>query len=305
MKKTKLFILTINMFIHTFAFAQQEDYSWWNSMVNWDGITNWSHYIVKSSGYMGPNALPVPLVKNGITGETFDIETSAELHFGNNEQTQNPYIDFYYPVAKNKIAVQIFGRSFEHYKTSMELKNFRKCRSKSPEGFSKGDYYFSTTMQIFNENKFFLNLLGDFTFKTTSGKNLANARHTDAPAYYFSTNASKTLFQNNLNTRFIRLALLYGIYVWQIDTDKNRQDDAHLYGFRSDFKWEKFMLSMSIAGYSGYLNIRDKPIVLRSNIYYKIKKLDVILGYQYGLRDFIQNTYKIGLIYHVNISNNN
>ncbi|HDR67963.1 MAG TPA: hypothetical protein ENN61_02805, partial [Bacteroidaceae bacterium] len=44
----------------------QVDYSWWNEKHNWDGVSNWTDYLIITPAYMGPNALPVPDLTDGI-----------------------------------------------------------------------------------------------------------------------------------------------------------------------------------------------------------------------------------------------
>jgi hypothetical protein len=43
----------------------QENFSWWNELHNWDGLSPWEGYLIVSPDFFGPNALPVPKLQNG------------------------------------------------------------------------------------------------------------------------------------------------------------------------------------------------------------------------------------------------
>ena len=67
----------------------QVDYTWWNEINNWDGITPWDQYIIKSPGFMGPNALPVPEMKTGRLPDKASIRLFTDLHYSNGDNTQD------------------------------------------------------------------------------------------------------------------------------------------------------------------------------------------------------------------------
>src|ERR1051325_6887565 len=200
------------------------DYTWWNQQHHWDGIRNWSEYIIKSPGYMGPNALPVPFIRTGRVGETFSLENTAEAYTGYGEETYNTYHKLYMPMAADKIAFEIDYRPLEYFKTNDSIRNERFARTKRAEGFAIGDVWLTSIVQVLKENGMVPDATIDVSLKTTAGKELKNARHTNAPGYIFNATIGKTIYKSEGILRSIKCYTMLGLYVWQ--TDPNEQDDA-------------------------------------------------------------------------------
>ncbi|MCD4745738.1 MAG: hypothetical protein K8R58_05520, partial [Bacteroidales bacterium] len=103
---------------------------------NWDGITHWSRYIIMSPKYMGPNALPVPEIRNGLLNDEIEFEISTEYHFMKGDNTYNLFSKLYFPFAKNKIAVELYGVPVEYYQMDSSLRYERKTFFLEGEGFA-------------------------------------------------------------------------------------------------------------------------------------------------------------------------
>ena len=89
-----------------------------------------------------------------------------------------------------------------------------------------------------------------------------------------------------------------GFYSWQIESDKNNQDDAILFGTGLEWNKNTWKLITNVAGYIGYLeNSGDKPVVFRLNVEKRIKKIVLMFGFQQGLHDFDYSSGEIGLKY--------
>ena len=56
-------------------------------------------------------------------------------------------------------------------------------------------------------------------------------------------------------------------------------------------------LQTYVAGYLGYLNIGDKPVVFRASLEKKIKRTSLLLGFQQGLHDFKYSSGEVGMKY--------
>ena len=95
----KNIITGILLFYSIFLFAQANPYLSNDPYHHWDGITHWSKYLIVSPGYFGPNALPVPDVKQGLIGDFFHGELSLVNHFSKRDNTNNLYTNFYIPFA--------------------------------------------------------------------------------------------------------------------------------------------------------------------------------------------------------------
>jgi hypothetical protein len=91
---------------------------------------------------------------------------------------------------------------------------------------------------------------------------------------------------------------MLGFYSWHIESDKNNQDDAILFG--TGLLWDKnsWRVEANVAGYIGYLEESgDKPVVFRLNAEKRIQRFSVLLGFQQGLHDFDYSTGELGVKY--------
>lgn len=297
MKLYKLVAFVIFAFYSVGLFAQaQADLDWWAQGVKWDGFTHWSRYIVRSPGYLGPNALPVPDVAQAKLGTKPSFIVSGEYHKGRGEMAVNPLLNINIPIAKGAAALDFIYRPLEYYETEQWIGLERRVRYSACKGTAKGDLYIGTLVQLFKQDKAPVDAVMEIYFKTTTGKGLANARHIDAPGYYFDLNVGRTFVKkDNGFLRKVRVSGIGGLYVWQADFDNNRQNDAILYGLRTDASFPFFDMSLSWAGYSGYMNLRDNPMVVRCTIEKKIKHLSLFLRYQKGLRDVVDVSLRAGI----------
>ena len=292
-----IFFIFFNVLANLLFSQNPADLLWWGQSHNWDGKTHWSRYIIRMPGYMGPNALPIPMVKNAVISDKVSFETAAEYHTGTGEYTYNPYLNLTIPVAKEKVALDFIYRPFEYYETSEAIGLERFVRYRACKGISKGDLYIGTLVHVLNQDKHFVDGNLEIFMKTTTGKDLANARYIDAPGYYFDLNLGRTLLKKDGFLKKISLYTMGGFYAWQADLDNNRQDDAYLYGVRTDVDFKPFSLNLSYSGYSGYMKMRDKPVAVRMTLTKYFKNSYLYLSYQQGLRDVIKSSFRLGYNY--------
>jgi hypothetical protein len=290
----------------------QDDATWWNETNHWDGVTSWTQYIIHSPYYMGPNALPVPFSEKGLVRDRFELRMDIESHFSKGDKTQDIFLECYIPLVKNRIALEFYGFPVEHYKMDELTVIERRGRDRNGEGYTAGDYYFSTIVQVVKDKK-----MPDMSLrmacKTASGSNLSEARYTDAPGYFFDLSLGKDVLFAERFIDKIRFHGMIGFYSWQINLPQNRQDDAILFGAGMDILFEGFSLNNSLDGYIGYFGneliiagdqeepvpFRDHPIVYRLDLMKQTDHFDFGMGYQLGLHDFIYQSFKLSMIYHL------
>ena len=126
-----------------------------------------------------------------------------------------------------------------------------------------------------------------------SGTNLGEARFTDGPGYFFDISTGKNI---RFNHSILRLYGMAGFYAYQTFDIEHLQNDCFLYGAGTDLHLKKFILSQSIAGYSGYLDIGDKPLVYRASVRMKNKVVDWKASYQWGIRDYDFQKISMGIV---------
>ena len=298
MKIHQLFFLLF--FIPVVLNAQNEnsDYGWWNDLHDWqEGDPGWRNLMKITPGYLGPNALPVPEVKKGIINPDTEIEIIASNHFHPGDPTQDISGKLYIPFAKNRIAIEMYGVIFERFAFSEEIRNERIARNKDGKGTAIGDFYFSTLIQLVRDRNF-PNTLLRFATKTASGNQLEAARYTDSPGYFFDLSFSKRLGVSEKSG--VRPFGLIGFNSWQTNDELNLQNDAFLYAAGMDYLVNSWVLSSSLAGYSGYKNRRDRPVQLNFDVRKNLSKKALRLQYHHGLRDWKYKTIRFSFIWKLN-----
>jgi hypothetical protein len=309
-KITRIFLMgTVILFLFPLLLPAQEDMSWWNDKHNWDGITPWFRMMTTSSAYMGPNALPVPELMEGRPGTAYEFEFRPEAHLSKGDQTYNIYTRIELPIG-DRASFESFIVPVEYYKMDSITRDERLARNYNAEGIAGGDFWFGTNVQVLRQGTHRRpDVQMSFYFKTASGTNLSDARYTDAPAYYILVNAGQMLYtsasENKNGTFYIRAFGNIGTYIWQTHSDVHNQDDAITYGLGISMQDEYKYIRLVWAGYWGYIDNGDRPMVLRLQLgtrdLFKAdtgkSKLFWSLRYEAGLKDFEYHTIGFGLTY--------
>jgi hypothetical protein len=76
----------------------------------------------------------------------------------------------------------------------------------------------------------------------------------------------------------------------------HRQNDALLYAYGGSLKLQNLSLSANWAGFNGYMKNGDMPVIFRSKLDFEYKKNILSLRYNHGVRDFLYDTYSVGLV---------
>lgn len=266
----------------------------WAAIVQWDGVSHWSRYMITQPAYTGPNALPVPRIGNGSVDSNFSVSATGTLHFSKGDHTQNFTLYANYCLAKGVIAIDAIWVPYEHFNMSSKVKDQRHI---SPYYYydraATGEVHLNTTIQLLNKLRKDIHLALRIGYRFPCGTGFATARYTDGPGYYFNLSFGKPILSSSL--QWIGMV---GFYSWQIISDKHRQDDAFLFGSGAEWNTKTLKLQTYIAGYLGYLrNSGDKPIVFRTTLEKKIKQNSLLLGFQQGLHDFKYSSVEVGWKY--------
>jgi len=278
------------------SYSQEQDWEWWNKTHGWEpGMPGWRNWLIISPGYLGPNALPVPELKDGLIPEKGEFEFGTVFHFKTGDPTQNLSARMLIPFAKSKIALELYGIVVEKYQMSETVRDERFARDKDGRGVTQGDFYFSTLMQLIKGRRF-PNTLLRLACKTASGGAFYAARVSDSPGYYFDLNFSKDF--SNPSGGMFRSSAMIGFYSWQTNDELNLQDDALLYGAGFAYLKNSWTLTSSLTGYHGYKNNGDRPMVLTADIKKGVGNKTIRLQYLHGLHDWEYKTVKISLTWH-------
>lgn len=297
MKFRFLLILSLLILLPFIPKAQNGDdtWQWWNEMHGWEpGDPGWRNWMKITPGYLGPNALPVPQTTKGFIDDSTQIEITFSNHFHSGDPTQDFSARLFIPFANNNIAVEMYGVAFEHFAFSEEIRNERIARDKDGKGVAIGDFWFSTLIQLSKERNF-PNTLLRVALKTASGNQLEAARYSDSPGYFFDLSFSEDW--ENLHSGVFRPFASVGFYSWQTNDELNLQNDALMYSLGSDFEKEKWLVSASWSGYSGYKNRRDRPMQLNFDFRKDFMNKALKVQYQHSLRSWGYKTLRVSFIW--------
>jgi len=280
-------IILILLILSGFQSAFSQEYLWWNIKHNWDGVTSWKDYINYSADYMGPNALPVPEINKGIFNKNFEFEGGGFFHYSKGDKTGNSFFVLNLPVAPGIAGIKISYVPFEIYSTDSITRDLRKAREYVPEGYSLGDFYVTTFVQVIKDKERFPDVLISLNIKTASGTNLKNARHSDSPGYYFDLSLGKTIELKSEKIKSLRPYFMGGFYSYQTYWTDHSQNDAVLFGGGMEIDLGKLIVNTGLGGYYGYFAMGDRPVVYRfemksnreSRVNYKFQ-------FQQGIHDF-------------------
>ena len=244
---------------------------------------------------MGPNALPLPIQREPRLDSNWHFEMLGEFHSAPGDQTQNAFVYIRMPLAPGRVAFDITWRPREWFQTSEQVRDFRRARGQSGEGSSPGDIWISTIAQLAKQenNAAKLNLTLQVTVKTTAGKNLDNARHTNTPGYIFDWHAGRNWERQG---RWLNRWSLFGnagLLVWQ--ESLARQNDAFIYGLRSELDHGPWRLGLGATGYVGYINNGDRPYAARADLRYQRGNWHGLLGYQHAFQDLTTHLLRLGV----------
>lgn len=306
-----LFILPMLCIYSKPLFSQ--NYSWWNTHQNWDGVTAWDNYMIYSPDYTGPNALSVPFSEKGQVQDRAFIRFYTDAHFHPGDKTQDVGGRLYVPIVSGIVALEAWGILQEHYQMTEEEAIIRRVRNQKASGFAVGDAYFAAVVNLLRGRKF-PDMAFRFCLRTASGGKLEDARYTDAPGYFFDLSLGKKITMGMKN--YFRLYGMLGFYCWQTNLTNNQQDDAVLFGLGADFHLAKSTMGISLDGYSGYFGndtliiinpekpvaFNDRPLVLRVNFEHRMGKWKLGVRYQYGLHDFNYQTLRLEISYYLSPS---
>ncbi len=269
------------------SLLRAQDYSWWNEANNWDGVTHWSDYLNFSPYYMGPDALPVPLAMSGYFEPETRVELGAGAHFSEGDDTQDLRTALHVPFAGGRVAMQLDWMALEHYRMDTVTRDERHARDRDGTGTSTGDVYINTLVQVLPERADRVGLLLRVRLKTASGGNLEAARHTDAPGYSFDLSVGHWRPAHKAWLERWRPFAMLGFLVYQTNRTDYYQNDCLLFGGGLLADHGRWRSEVSVAGYMGYLDQDDRPIVFRASLETdRDARIDHRFGLQGPLKDW-------------------
>lgn len=277
----------------TLTHVRAQTYEWWVQVVNWDGVSRWNRYMIFSPAFQGPNSLPVPELTNGSVDSVNAAGLTGMFHFSKEDKTQNLRFVANYNVIKNRLSFDVSWVPVEWYNMSHRLKEERHVFSHYYyDNSAQGDIILNTNVQLLNKWREHIHLALRLGYRFPVSSGVGAARFTDAPGYYFDISAGKPLSDS------WKLNGMIGFYAWQTNRDDFFQDDCFLFGAGLEYNKNNWRWQVNTAGYLGYLeDYSDKPIVIRSSLEKRFKRISALLKFQHGVHHFKYTTVETGVKY--------
>lgn len=254
-----------------------------------------SELLIYSPRYFGPNAFPIPELRTGEVGSRIEAEVRGEYHYYRGDQTKDIFARILIPFVKGRAGIEASWVIIEDYKLTPETRDERfAVETESPIKYN-GDIIISSFFQVLKSEKW-ADLMISANIKTASGGRLCDARFTDAASYWFDLTAGRKVLQNAEGNASLRIQAMAGFYCWMTNDRVHRQNDAISYGAGFTGIYRNFTLRTDLSGFYGYENNGDRPILLRNNLTYEIKKNIISLRYDHGMKDRLYETYSLGYI---------
>lgn len=251
--------------------------------------------LIYSPRYFGPNAFPIPELRTGQAAQRIEAEVRGEYHYYKGDKTKDLFARILIPFVKGRAGIEASWVIVEDYKLTPETRDERfAVETESPIKYN-GDIIVSSFFQVLRSEKW-ADVMLSANIKTASGGRLCDARFTDAVSYWFDLTAGRDVLRNAEGTASLRIQAMAGFYCWMTNDLVHRQNDAISYGAGFTGTYRNFMLRTDLSGFYGYENNGDRPIILRNNLTYEIKKNIVSLRYDHGMKDRLYDSYSLAYI---------
>jgi hypothetical protein len=253
--------------------------------------------LVYAPRYFGPNAFPVPELRPGRSPVHYEVEVRGEYHYYTGDKTQDLFLRALLPIIKGRAGIEIRFIALEKYKLTPETRDERNAAELEcpPNESYNGDVTLSAFFQLLQSEKW-IDAMFSLNLKTASGGRLCDARFTDATTYWIDLTAGKDLLKSPDGRYALRLQAMTGFYCWMTNDMIHRQNDAILYGAGLTGLLRRFTLSTALAGFSGYMNNGDRPILWRNDLQFEYRNNILRLRFVRGMQDALYDTCSAGYI---------
>lgn len=286
-------VLWIISFLLAPLLSMAQDHYWWANNVGWDGHSFWGDYIIREPRYLGPNALPIPRLGNGRVPNEKSFSFSTNSHSTTGDFTYNLGLYGTYNLVRDVISFEMYWVPIEHFTMSHELKTERKTfHVFYNQHLASGDIYLHTLIQLLKAEKNRIDLALRIGYRFPSSTMVGMARYTDAAGYYLDFSFGKKLVDGSLD---LSLQGMGGIFVWQINQNKQNQNDAPLFGVGLNLEGKAWSLATAFRGYTGYLNLGDRPLALSLSGTLDLNERWQLFGTaQTGFADLLYDSFELG-----------
>ncbi len=253
-----------------------------------------------SPAWFGPNANPVPEFSDARIPSKTTFSLTADYYHGYGDQTMNGYFKVEIPLLTDRVSIKLWSTVLEHYQVNSEVYQARNMSGDS-SGRANGDLYLQTRILLLSEQYQGVDIIFNSTLKTASGTKLTARRYYDTPGYYFDLEIGKSIYTRGSFINEIRGVVNMGFLCWE--TTNSTQNDAPMYGGKLIIGNNTWKFENTISGYWGWMHTRpqygkeygDAPLVYTTKISITRAVIDYFVQYQYGIKDFPYQQFRIGV----------
>lgn len=258
---------------------------WWQTVHGYDGTKPWTSYMTFTSAHFGPNALPVFETLDGRLPVAHRVDLSTDAFWGFGDQTQSLSAQIAYALWPGRVAIKGWGVLLEHYSTTQAVRDARASTVESGEQtLLVGDLYLSTQVRLFQETAKRPDVMLEWILKTASSTTPAGARYFDTPGYALRAAIGKSWHQPQAWLQEVRLVGNVGFLSYQLNN--HQQNDAPYAAAQVQVRRNALTWSNEAAGYYGWTNKGDRPLVIRSKVNYQQGPLHYYVQFQHALHDY-------------------
>ncbi|MDR9442382.1 MAG: hypothetical protein RI842_06655 [Schleiferiaceae bacterium] len=257
---------------------------------------NWAQNLRHVPRYLGPNALPVGEAMDARADTAAWLRLLGQYHRHPGDATANLLTTLHLPLFSERLSLRLHMVPYERFWLGRSTINQRRLKDTTREGSAVGDLNVATLITLWKETNWRPAVQLMINLRTASGGNLEQARFIDAPGYTFRVNAGKTFPVISPGLASLRLYLNAGLRVWQTRHPRLFQNDALVHATGLEWKGKDWSLRTELAGYIGYFERGDKPVVLRLTGRYRLSKvLHLTVQWQEGNVDYPFRSASAGL----------
>ncbi len=251
--------------------------------------------LIYSPRYFGPNAFPIPELRSGKAGSRYEVELRGEYHYYRGDQTKDLYARAFLPLIKGRAGLEVSLVIVEDYVLTPETRDERFAVETESPITCHGDIILTSFFQLLTSEKW-VDAMLSINLKTASGGRLCDARYTDAASYWIDLTVGKYILRPAANNLSVRVQAMGGFYCWMTNDLIHRQNDALSYGAGLTGTYRGFSLSSNLAGFYGYKDNGDRPLIWRNVLNYELKKNILSARYHHGMKDRLYESYSLAYI---------
>ena len=259
---------------------------------------NWAQNLRHVPRFLGPNALPVGEAMDARPDTAAWLRVLGQYHRHPGDETVNLRTTLHLPLFSERVSLRLHMVPYERFWLEPATIGQRRLKDTSRRGEAVGDLNVASLITLWEETHWRPAIQLMINLRTASGGNLEQARFIDAPGYTFRVNAGKTFPVISPGLESLRLYLNAGLRVWQTRHPRLFQNDALVHATGLEWKGKNWALRTELAGYVGYFERGDKPVVLRLSGHYHLNsRLQLTAQWQEGNIDYPFRSASAGLLY--------